>query len=277
MSEENAGREWIEQVPEFARGWGEIEKAENMEALFNNFGEMRSHLGKSIKIPSDDASAEAMQEFHKKLIDKVPSLMPTPDMDNEEAVQAILTKLGRPEGLDGYAAPEGDSIAFEEAQLNDLKAVAHELGLTKKQFTKFAEKFGNQNAASAATMKEQNQSNLNRIQTEWGLSAEAKYQEVTNFAKQAGAPEQLVQGLIDKKVDADTVFWLSQMSKNMGEKTNVDFNSNNSNNGVMTPSEAEEKIAEIYRNREHPYHSGDEKAQKRMHELMRLSNPKRYA
>lgn len=279
MSEENTGgnegREWVEQVPEFARGWGEIDKAESMEALFNNFGEMRSHMGRSIKIPGEDASTEDMTTFHQKMMDKVPGLMQTPDMDDESVIGNLQAKMGKPESLDGYKAPEIEDVTFNDEQLADIKGLAHELGLTKKQFTKLAEKMGTQNAAQTSAAKDANATEIKAIQEEWGLAAEAKYQATVNFAKQAGAPEALVEALTNKQVDAKTVFWLSQLSKGVSEKSNMDFSSNNSN-GILSPAEAQEKIGEILKNSEHPYHTGGEAAKRKMSDLIKLANPGEY-
>lgn len=269
------GREWVEQVPEFARGWGEIDKAESMEALFNNFGEMRSHIGRSIKIPGEDASTEDMTAFHQKMMDKVPGLMQTPDMDDAEVVSNLQAKMGKPESLDGYKAPESEDVTFNDEQLADIKGLAQELGLTKKQFTKLAEKMGTQNAAQTSAAKDANATEIKAIQEEWGLAAEAKYQATVNFAKQAGAPEGLVEALTNKEVDAKTVFWLANLAKGTSETSIVDFNNNNST-GILSPGEAQDRIDEILQNPEHAYHKGDKRAKDKMHEFMALANPGRY-
>ena len=89
--------EWQQAIPEFARNWGEVTQASDMDALFNRFGEQRSHLGNAIKIPSEDAGEDAMTEFREKLMNKVPSLMETPDLEKEETINALLKKMGRPD------------------------------------------------------------------------------------------------------------------------------------------------------------------------------------
>lgn len=284
MSEENLGgegnegREWVESVPEFARGWGEVEQAENMEALFNRIGEQRSFLGNAIRVPSEDASEEDRSAFHNKLMEKVPELMLTPDLDDQEAVTGLLKRLGRPDDVKDYGDLEAEEVAFDEGQLDNLKGLAHELGLTKKQYKALAEKIGKDNFEAQESSKEFGLQNVNEIQEKWGLSAEAKYQETVNFAKQAGAPEVLVNALIEKNVDSDTVFWLNGLAKNLGEAANTSFAPQNSGGDVLTPDEAQEQINEILGNPNHPYHKGDGAARKKMHKLMQLKDPtKKYA
>lgn len=282
MSEENSGGEgggehWSSAAPEFARGWDQVKNSETQEDFYNRVGELRSHVGNSIRIPGEDASAEDVQAFHTKLQEKVPGLMATPDMDNEETLNGLLKRMGRPDDVSGYSDVSGEELKFNDGQLADMKGLAHDLGLTKKQFEKLATIVGGENFVSADKATESNAANITAIQTEWGLSAEAKYQETVNFAKTAGAPEALVKALVAKEIDAPTVFWLNALAKGSSEKSNISHQPNNTSGNVLTPMEAQERINEMLRNPDHAYHHGDTIARKRMHEYMELANPEKYA
>ena len=270
---ESTGKEWVGHLPEFARNWAEVQQAETMEALFNRFGEQRSYIGGAIRIPSDDASADVMAEFHDKLMNKVPALMKTPDLEDQASVDQLLKRLGRPEEATGYSMPEGEDLSFGEDQAAELQSLAHDLGLTKKQFEKFAAGMGKQTALKESNLKDHLSGEVTKLQEAWGLSAEAKFQETLNFAKQAGAPQALVDAISNKSADSETMMWLNNLAQGLGEKQNADFNANNSAGGSMTPDEAQTRITEILDNREHPYHSGDKGARGKMHDLMALANP----
>lgn len=273
-SNENNGNEgeWQSALPEFARNWPEVQQAKDLESLFNSFGEQRSHLGRSIKIPGEDAGDSDWQEFNTKLMNKVPTLMQTPDLENQESVNALLKKLGRPDEAKDYIF-ESDDVAFGDGKLEEMKVMALDLGLTKAQFKKLAENVGQQGQQILNDQADQNKSELSRIQEEWGLSAEAKYQETVNYAKQSNMPKHISEALANKQLDAETVFWLNSIAKNSSEANNQDFNSGNSNGFSMTPSEAQSSINEILSNPEHGYHRGDKGARGRMHELMQMADP----
>lgn len=285
MSEEAAaddnggsgGEHWSNAAPEFARGWDQVKDSATPEDFYNRVGEMRTYMGNSLRIPSEDASGDDMQAFYDKLQNKVPGLMPTPDFDNPDALKAVLKQMGMPEEASGYGDVAGDEITFGDGQLDNLKAMAKDLGLTKKQFEKFAAKVGAENFQGQSASIEQNAEAVTAIQTEWGLSAEAKYQETLNFAKSAGAPEALVTALVNKQIDAPTVFWLNSLAQGTKEGSSVSFQPNNTSGNTMTPMEAQERITEMLGNMDHPYHKGDATAKKRMHEYMRQAHPERYA
>ena len=274
---DGGGDHWSASAPEFARGWDQVKNSDTQEDFYNRVGELRSHVGNSIRIPGDDASAEDVQAFHTKLQEKVPGLMATPDMENEETISGLLKRMGKPDDVSGYSDVSGEELTFNDGQLADMKTLAHDLGLTKKQFEKLANKVGGENFKASDVKTESNAANIKQIQTEWGLSAEAKYQETVNFAKAAGAPEALVNALIAKEIDAPTVFWLNSLAKGSSETTNVSHQPNNTSGNVLTPMEAQERINEMLGNPEHAYHHGDTIARKRMHEYMELANPEKYA
>lgn len=268
---ENAG-EWQGTLPEFARNWPEVKQAKDMESLFNSFGEQRSFLGRSIKIPGEDAGDNDWAEFNTKLMNKVPTLMQTPDLENTESVNALLKKLGRPDEASDYSF-ESENVAFGEGKLEEMKVLALELGLTKSQFKKLAENVGMQGKQALDNQESQNNSEMATIKEKWGLSAEAKYQETVNFANQSNMPKHIAEALASKKLDAETVMWINSLAQNSSEGNNQDFNSGNSSGFSMTPSEAQVSINEILSNPEHSYHKGERGARSRMHELMQMANP----
>ena len=117
---------------------------------------------------------------------------------------------------------------------------------------------------------------METISDQWGLSAEAKYKETIEFAKQSDAPKAFIDALQDRKIDAATVFWLNGLAKATAEASEASGQDTRSSSTTLTPFEAQEQIREIQSNRDHAYYKGDPKAQERMHELIRMANPERY-
>lgn len=267
---------WSQSAPEFARGWDQVKDSATQEDFYNRVGEMRSYMGNSLRIPGEDASEDARSEFQNKLLEKVPSLMNTPDFDNPESVADLMKRMGKPEDANDYADVSGESISFADGQLAELKTMAMELGLTKKQFEAFATKVGTEAATGSQAHAEKVKAEHGKIQEAWGLAAESKYQQTVNFAKQAGAPQELVAGLENKMIDADTVMWLNTLAQGISEKSDVSFQPNNSSGNMMTPLDAKERMREMREDMEGPYQKGDPIARKRMHELMRIADPERY-
>ena len=277
QNQDQQNQDWRTSLPESVQDWAEVKQAENPEAFWQRMGEQRAHLGNSIRIPSQEASSDDWSEFNRKIQERVPGLMKTPDLEDAEQVDGLMAKLGRPEKAEGYGEIEGDNISFQEGQLDSLKSMALEAGLTRKQFEKFAKQVGQDYHSQTETMNNLKSENLEVLKKEWGLSAEGKYQETLNFAKAVGAPQAIIDGLESRSMQAETVFWLSKMAENAAEGTQVSFQKSTSLAGSLTPQEAQEQIDEILRNFDHPYHNGVESARVKMHNLMKLANPQRYA
>ena len=66
MENENTN-DWREALPENVRGWDEAQNADSADAFFKQIGDLRSHLGNSIRVPSDDAGDDTRKEFFEKL------------------------------------------------------------------------------------------------------------------------------------------------------------------------------------------------------------------
>ncbi len=198
--------------------------------------------------------------------------MTSQQIDAEALYQSLVAQL-RTRMADGHAWSVA-GIVSGGAWI--AKRLAHDLGLTKKQFEKLASKVGGENFNSNNSLQDKINENSKVLAEKWGLSAEAKYQETVNFAEQANAPSELVEGLKARKIDSETVLWLSGLAQSVSEKTQVSFQGNNANGSSITPDEAHMKIDEILNNPDHPYHRGDEGARRRYHDLLRQANPQNY-
>src|SRR5210317_1139444 len=98
---------WRESLPEDLRENKTLADVKDVGSLAQQFIDSQQMIGQSIRIPGPDAGEEAWKNFHSKLTDKVPTLIPTPDPDNEEVMSALYNRMGRPEDPEGYRHPEG--------------------------------------------------------------------------------------------------------------------------------------------------------------------------
>jgi len=194
----------------------------------------------------------------------------------EQFWKRVSDNLGMPAEASAYADIEGETIEFAEGQQAAIKSLALKAGLTRAQYKALAESIGSDAyTANSEATKAQKESDA-KLQSQWGLAAEAKYQQAVDFAKSGGAPESLIAKLDSRTADADTMLWLSNLASKIAESPNA-TSQDNLNSGQITPDEAQDQMEDIMNNPKHPYHAGDKRAQEKMHRLMKAANPKRYA
>lgn len=273
MSEEN-NTNWSESFPEEVKQWDEVANSQSAEQFWQRIGSHRKHIGQSIRIPSEEASTEDMNAFYDKLQKRAPNLMPVPDQDDPEAVKAVFSRLGLPEEANQYGDIEDDSLQFNEGQLDTLKGLAFNAGLTKSQFESLARQVGTKTAAESLATKEAQEEAQKALKEQWGMTAEDKLKETKTFLERSSAPQNLVDLMAANGVDADTTLWLHKLSEGMGENNEMSNQNNGAGggNGTLAPYEAQERINEMLNNRQHPYHRGDARARTRMRELMAMAN-----
>lgn len=267
------GENWIESLPEALRTMPEVERAKSLDSFIDNMKTTRDYVSNAIRVPTENAGEADVQAFYEKLQKHAPNLMPAPDMANPESVTEVLRRMGLPEDAKGYEAIEGDALSFVDGQFDTLKQWAHEAGLTRQQFQKLGELIGRDTYSQQSEVEQALKEELSKVSDQWGLSAEAKYKETIDFAKQSGAPESIVQALNDRNLDSSTVFWLNSLAKSIDEAAEASGQDTRSQSNTLTPYEAQQQIAEIQNNKEHPYYAGDPRARERMLELMRMADP----
>ena len=89
-----------------------------------------------IRVPGEDASQADVQAFRDKLLTSDLGVIPTPDLTNPEEAAKYYQRMGAPEAPDGYTKIEG----MPEARYKALAKLAHEAGISDKQFAQVAAK-----------------------------------------------------------------------------------------------------------------------------------------
>lgn len=145
-----------------------IEGAEGEESWFGGFvdidGDSDRYDGLS-KFENPQSLADSYINL-EKLVGK--DVMPIPNLDDEGSMDDIYSQLGRPENSSDYSFGEDSKIEVDE----DFAKVAHEIGLSSKQFSKLGkwyEGFASKSVEQQQLMSETEiQKNRKNLEKEWG-------------------------------------------------------------------------------------------------------------
>lgn len=248
-------KDWKASLPEELQNDKSLESFDDIGKLARAFVDTKADVGRSIRIPGPDAAPEAIDTFNEKLKEAVPGLMRMPDIDNTEQVMELYDRLGRPKEPSEYPTPEGlpegDLGDNLKAQLNELKRVSHEAGLTKAQFEAQAktivDNFNNQLAA----IEGKTGAEMEKLQLDWGAALDTKFKTALDLAQQTNAPQSLRDGIANRSLDADTMKWLDGMAAALsGKGPQMQFQGQQSST-AMTPAEANAQITEIMDRKEY--------------------------
>lgn len=228
--------------------------------------DLKSYQGNSIRVPGPEAGEKDKKEFAEKLKKHAPQLVELPE-DAEKAAPVedlLFERLGKPKEVKGYKAlkelgvevPEGVKVNEDE-----LRQLAHDLGLTNKQYAKMAK-----DAVAKRVDQHQKASDLRKqVKAELGDAMEERLLLAAATAKKLGRSDEYVQQLKNGAVPVEELrSWLGA-AKALGTETSEIGNQGGGGKAKLTPAEAREREMEIRRNpalgdKSHPMH--DELVQK---------------
>jgi hypothetical protein len=240
---------WVDSLPEPIREWDEVKNSDSPDKFWDQMSNMRSHLGTSIRIPSENASPEDVQAFHEKLTSKVPGLMPTPDVNDKTSLDALYNLTGRPKTAEEYKVP-GETPVTE--QMKAFMSAAHELGLSQAQFEGVVGQASAANASVSEAALEAHKVDTDSLKTEWGETHVERMSAAKSIAEKTGAPKELLEAFEKGTLDSRTAKWLYNLSQAITpEGTNL--TTDKSESPKMTPEEAQMQISEVLNNPKHPY------------------------
>lgn len=249
---ESTDTSWQDKIPESVRSTSLVQRSKDEDAFWGRVKDFDAYRGNSIQIPGVDANDEQRQEFYQKITDKVDGLMPVPNADDSDSINSVLAKLGAPEKAEGYTLGEGVELSADA--LSALQTTAKGSNLTKAQFRAIAKEQADAELNAGTVNGEFLKAQADELTKDWGMVAEDNYKAVVEFAQHNGAPEELMTALNDKSAKASTVKWLHSMKDLGKEGSSAPLDSPTSTPSAMAPHQAEEKLAEIYNNKDHPYH-----------------------
>tara|TARA_Y100000034_G_scaffold123003_1_gene169207 strand:- start:13954 stop:14970 length:1017 start_codon:yes stop_codon:yes gene_type:complete len=251
----------------------------DVAGLAKQFVDQKAYLGNAIRIPSEEASAEDRQAFYDKLTKAAPNLMPTPDSSDADAMNALWTRLGRPDestGYEGVEVPEG--LQFSDERLATMQGIAHKHGLTKDQFKGMVNDVLAADATQQAAMAQETADSRKTLEAEWGATFSDRESQAIAMMERTGAPEILVNMAKEKAIGGETLAWFHKLAESVtGGEGGPQIGQDQGGSGKMTPAEAQAQISEIMNNRQHPYwdmhHPEHQQAIQKMLKLSAYADP----
>ena len=267
-------KNWRDALPEELKGNESLSAFEDITGLAKSFIETKAMVGNGLRVPSDDASDEQKADFLNKVLDKAPNLMRRPNFEDTEQSVEFFRTLGMPEEASGYEAAKYEEMAFDETREGLLRGLAHEAGLTTKQYKAMSEgmlKFDHDMVASGEGKTSEEMSSLRQ---EWGMTWDER-RALANKVR-----ETFFDFIPEQQMDAKTIKALHAIGAQLGSgdsKGGLGDHRDESGEGKMTPADALARIDEIMMNREHAYwtsdHPGHQAAINDMIELRKMADP----
>lgn len=189
-----------------AKKWAGDDGSMDLNKVLEAYRNLESHVGKSVVVPGEGATAEEWNAFYTKL-----GRPPTP---NDYTLQ--FQREGVPE-----------NFPYSEADAVEFRNWAHELGLSPKQAQGLHDKFIGKQAGMFSGMAEQQvqreTSAHRQIVDTWGEPETEGYKQKVEFASRAinqlGLREALVEGGMLSKdgaiLNAKTAFAMARVGREM--------------------------------------------------------------
>jgi len=251
-----ANAEFLAMLPEELRDVPALKSVKDASDLATQFINQQGLIGNSLRIPSEDTSAEQKQAFYDKLT-SVPGVVRIPDESADDGVKKeFQQKLGVPSTPDEYkvVAPEGTTL--EADYLQGLTKRAHELGLNNEQVNKIVAEDIAANKASQEQYEDYVNKSRTALKSIWAQDYDTRVAGATNamrvYAQEMPEFAQELQSVADNPL---FVKMLSDLGASLQEQGHAGMQA--ANNYGMSVAEAEQKISEIMSNPQHPYFQGD--------------------
>ena len=250
---------WKDELPEELRNDPTISATDSLESLAKQLVDSQRYVGQSIRIPGEGAGTDEWSEFDTKITSKVPNLMKKPDLDNLDDMRIVYTELGRPEEAKSYRVPEVETpegVELADAPVERFRALAHEAGLNQKQFENIVSGMRSDGVREVESGIQKHNDEHRELNREWGLAADDRKQ-VADKTRREFFPDM---GDVDT-LPADMVKGLYKMGEQLGsEATGLTADLGVQRTGRLPPDEAQMQLAEIGRNKSHPYWNASDPA-----------------
>lgn len=236
-------QDWRSSLPESVQAWEETKTSADADSFFSQMGEMRSMIGRSLQVPSEDAGTEARNKYLQQVLAKTPEVIVKP---NGENMDDFYNSMGRPEAPDKYTLPEVEGVEFDPNLANAFAPIAHETGLSNKQYQAAIAKMQQaQQQSMEATMAEKNEG-IQALKGEWGMAFEQHMNAAQNYVSK------VLPSIGDvSQLPASSIKELFEASKTIGSE-GTPLTQESGAELAMTPAEATERVSEIMTNPDHP-------------------------
>jgi hypothetical protein len=236
--------DWKEELPEALRDAPFIGKAENMEDAVGKLAHAATLVGTSLRIPGEDASDEDRDAFFAKLTE-VDGVARLPLSDDEEGLNALLTKMGKPEDHTGYKLPNDiEGFEWDETMGEALRQYAANAGLTTKQFDALSRQIAEQEQTAGREGNQALEDLRKELRLDWGDTLEDREAMIRGWLEKSDAPEDFKELFEERNLPLATMNWLHRTAKEFkGDVAPI----SKGQEGVpsMTPEEARHRRGQI--------------------------------
>ena len=239
--------DWKKIVPEEFLQMQDVKDAKTPKDLFNNYAYYRNKVGKSIAIPTDESSDEERADFLGKLRTGVPQLLDMPDADDAEGLANLYGRLGRPEDISGYDAPQfelEDGVKMNEDQINGFRSIALKHNLTQAQFKGVLQDYlgGGLEAANAGQVAFNKE--MEGLKKDWGEAYQHKVDQSLAIAKEFFPNTGLAKMIENGTVGAGSLKDLNALVTQLGAEGQQLVGDVNSE-GANTPAELRDQASAL--------------------------------
>lgn len=236
---------WLEELPEVLREAPFIAKAKDATEALGKIQHAADYMGRAVKLPTEETSAEDKAKFYQKIADGTPDLVRIPDGEDEEEVKAFNTKFGVPEEAKDYEAPTVKDWDWDDEYVTTLRGYAKTAGMNKRQFTKFMDAL----AQHGVEQDEVDRINVDKVSNDlkkaWGAAYDDRMSLINGWMALSKAPPELTELVSSGNMTPDAMEWLHDTAKKFTGDVGDATNKSDDTRGSMTPLEAQEKIHEI--------------------------------
>lgn len=210
---------WQDSLPESIRDWDEVKNSDSPEKFWDQVSNLRSMMGRSIRIPTEDAGEDVRNAFMQKIME-VEGVMATPD--TAEGWVETISSLGEDVQRALYQQLTGMDT-FRDENVRQLQ---------DDMDAKIAE-------------------GLDKLRQEWGNGFDRQVSTAKNAVKvldQALGGNRLVKALDETGAGnhPEMIAAFAKIGEMLGERPVID--GVGVNTFAITPAEAKERIAEIEAN-----------------------------
>lgn len=252
--ENTAVGSWRESLPEAIREAGALRDIPDVATLAKAYTDAQSYIGRSIRIPGEDAGEDVWNDFNAKLMN-VPGMGRFPGDDaTPEEWDAFYARAGRPGSAKDYRIGN-DGRALDDAEQALLEKL-HELGLNNNQANGLVD-WMNSGVQENNNIAERSQAEaLSQLKQDWGQAFDVKIQDARAALNVYGG-EELARELeatgLGNNVALVKAF--AEIGRGFSEDPAMAVG-DRSQLGV-TPAEARHQIDEILSNPAHPYNDAN--------------------
>jgi hypothetical protein len=239
-------------IPEELHTNATLLEAKDVPSLARILVDTKAMVGGSIRIPGKDAGEADVKAFKDKIRTAVPDLveLPADPAKLEEVEGMIFERLGRPKDAKEYPGLKDSKIdvpAEIKIDETELRSIATRLGMTKKQYVTFAKGVVDEKIKASQLVSAER----GALKKELGDAFDERLGAAASAAKKLGASEALVEALRTGNIPAEHARTWINVAKSIGAEGSEfarGAGGGGNNGGKMTPGEARDAIAELYRN-----------------------------